>query len=131
MLIPYLDFYDINKTRVKFNGGCLKQDHSTLLFHDGMINFYIVYKITDNLYVSSYPTLENYLFGIVVLTKSAEFDKYRYSSYRIEFDRKEFFSHPSGGTGRNVIIFGVDMSSSTKIDNKKKDVLILGKGPTQ
>ena len=43
----------------------------------------------------------------------------------------DFFSHPSGGTGRNVIIFGVDMSSSTKIDNRKKDILILGKGPTQ
>ena len=40
-----------------------------------------------------------------------------------------FFS--SGGTGRNVIIFGVDMSSSTKIDNKGKDILILGIGPTQ
>ena len=31
----------------------------------------------------------------------------------------------------NIIIFGVDMSSSTKIDNRKKDNLILGKGPTQ
>ena len=30
-----------------------------------------------------------------------------------------------------MIIFGVDMSSSTKIDNRKKDILILGKGPTQ
>ena len=39
--------------------------------------------------------------------------------------------HPSGGTGRDVIIFEVDMSSSTKIDNRKKDILILGKGPTQ
>ena len=42
----------------------------------------------------------------------------------------DFFWHPSSGTGRNVIIFGVDMSSSTKIDNRKKDNLILGKGPT-
>ena len=33
--------------------------------------------------------------------------------------------------GRNVIIFGVDMSSSSHIDNKKKDILIIGKGPTQ
>ena len=33
--------------------------------------------------------------------------------------------------GRNVIIFVVDMSSSTKTDNRKKGVLILGKGPTQ
>ena len=31
-------------------------------------------------------------------------------------------------TGKNVIIFGVDMSSSTKIDNRKKDILILGNG---
>ena len=43
----------------------------------------------------------------------------------------DFFSHPSGGTGKNVIIFGVDMSSSTKIDNRNKDILILEKGPTQ
>ena len=33
--------------------------------------------------------------------------------------------------GKNVIIFGVDMSSSAKIDNRKKDILILGKGPTE
>ena len=33
--------------------------------------------------------------------------------------------------GRNVIIFRVDMSSLTKIDNRKKDILIHGKGPTQ
>ena len=43
----------------------------------------------------------------------------------------EFFSHASGGDGKNVIVFGVDMSSSTKIDNRKKFFLILGKGPTQ
>ena len=35
------------------------------------------------------------------------------------------------GTGINVIIFGVDISSSTKIDNRKKDNLILGEGPIQ
>ena len=33
--------------------------------------------------------------------------------------------------GRNVIIFGVDTSSSSHTDNKKKDILILRKGPTQ
>ena len=30
-----------------------------------------------------------------------------------------------------MIIVGVDMSSSTKIDNRKKDILILGKGTTK
>ena len=65
------------------------------------------------------------------MTKNADIDKYKYSGYGIRFDRHGFFSHPSGGTGRNVIIFGVDMSSSTRIDNRKKDILILAKGPTQ
>ena len=63
--------------------------------------------------------------------KDADIDKYKYSGYGIGFDRHVFFSHPSGETGRNVIILGVDMSSSTKIDNRKKDILILGKGPIQ
>ena len=35
------------------------------------------------------------------------------------------------GVGRDVIIFGVDMSSHPHIDNKKKDIFILGKGPTR
>ena len=34
-------------------------------------------------------------------------------------------------TGRNVIIFRVNMSSSPHIHNKEKDILILGKGTTQ
>ena len=36
-----------------------------------------------------------------------------------------------GSVGKNGIIFGADMSSSVHIDNKRKDTLILGKGPTQ
>ena len=31
----------------------------------------------------------------------------------------------------NVISFGADMNSSIHFDNKKKDILILGLGPTQ
>ena len=41
------------------------------------------------------------------------------------------FSLPDHSVGKNVIIFGVDVSSSVHIDNKGKDILILGKGPTQ
>ena len=43
----------------------------------------------------------------------------------------ELFSLSGSGFGNNVIIFGADMSSPAHIDNKKKDILILGKGPTQ
>ena len=65
------------------------------------------------------------------MSKNADIDKCKYSGYGIAFDIHGSFWFPSTGLGRNAIIFGVDMSSSTKIDNRKKDNLILGKGPTQ
>ena len=54
-----------------------------------------------------------------------------YSGYGIGFDRRSRFSFPIGGFGQNVLIFGVDMSFFANIDNKKKNILVLGKGPTQ
>ena len=36
-----------------------------------------------------------------------------------------------GAWGKNVIIFGDDKRSSVHIDNKDKDILILGEGQTQ
>ena len=132
-LNPQLSYLG-NKTRVEFKGSCLKQDKITYT-HGKIVKIYIVYEISTNFNIiqhfHSYSTLDNCLFGAVSLAKKADVDRYKYSRYRIGFDRHGFFSHPSGGTGRNVIIFGVDMSSSTKIDNKKKDILILDKGPTQ
>ena len=128
-LNPQLSYFS-TKTRVEFKGSCLKQD-KIMYDHGKVVNIYIFYEISKDYDKSNYPKLENCLFGAVVLTKRPDIDKYKYSVYRIWFDRKGFFSHPSDGTGRNVIIFGVDMSSSTKIDNKKKDILILCKGPTQ
>ena len=89
------------------------------------------YEITDNFNVSSYSTLEYCLNGAVKLTKNADIDKYGHSSYAIGFDRHGILSHPSGRTGRKVIVFGADMNSSTKIDNRKKDISILGKDPAQ
>ena len=65
------------------------------------------------------------------MTRNDDIDKYGYSGYGIGFDRKSSFSFPSGGFGKNIITFGVDMRSSAHVDNKKKDILILGKGRTQ
>ena len=55
----------------------------------------------------------------------------RYSSYGTGFDRISSFSFPSGEFGSNILSFGADMSSSTHKDNKKKSILVLGKGLTQ
>ena len=65
------------------------------------------------------------------MTQNTGVDKYKNSGYGIGFDRRLSFSFPSGGFGQNILIFGADMSSSAHIDNKKKDILVLGKGPTQ
>ena len=121
-LNPQLSYFG-SKTRVEFNGSWLKQDKIT--YDNGkVVNIYIVYEISGNLNVSSYSTLENWLF--VSLTTDADIDRYKYFGYGIGFDRHGYFSHPRGETGRNAVIFGVDMSSSRKIDSKKKDILIVG-----
>ena len=69
-------------------------------------------------------------FGGVKLTENFDIDYYKYSGYGIGFDRKGTFSF-GNGSGSNIIIFGVDMSSSPHTDNNKNDILIIGKGPTQ
>ena len=47
------------------------------------------------------------------------------------FDSRSLFSYPGFDRGKNVVIFGVDISSTVHIDNKKKDILVFGEGATQ
>ena len=124
-----MDHYDTSKIRIKFDGSFLNRFPPTIL-HGNIVNIYIVYEITSDYKDINYPTLENCLFGSVKLTKNSDIDKYGYSGYGTGFDRETSFSF-GNDIGKNVIIFGVDTSSSSKIDNRKKDILILGKGPTQ
>ena len=65
------------------------------------------------------------------MTKNIDIDKYKHSGYGIGFDRHGSLSVPGTGLSRNVISFEVDMSSSVKIDNRKKEISISRKGPTQ
>ena len=126
-LTPLIDYLG-NKTRLKFNGSCLKQPKMQYT-HGAIVNIYIVYELGASGSNDSDPTLKNCLFGAVTLTKNI--DKYGYSSYGIRFDRRSSFSFLNGGLGQNVLIFGAGMGSSVHIDNKKKGILVLGKGPTQ
>ena len=84
-----------------------------------VINLYISYLLTPwfrNLDTDF--TLSNCLFGSVKLTKNADPDKYKYSRYSIRFD------------SRSELLFK-NVSSSVHVDNKNKDILILGEGPTK
>ena len=123
-LILELSFYG-TKTRVEFNGSCLKQDKVTHN-HGKIVNIYIFYEISKNHNISSYPTLENCLFGAVSLTKNAHIDQYKYSGYGIGFDRHGEVRF-GNGLGKNCIIFGADLSSSLHANNQKNSILVLGK----
>ena len=90
-----------------------------------------MYEISKTFNISTYLRLENCLFGTACLTKKDDIDEYKYTGYWIGFDRHGFLSHPSDRTSKNLIIFRVYMSSSTKIDNSNKDILVLGKGTIQ
>ena len=99
--------------------------------HGKIVNIYIVYEQGASTSNYNDPTLKNCLFDAVTLTKTTDIERYGYSGYGIGFDRRSSFSFSNGGFGQNLLIFGEDMSSAAHIDNKTKDILVLGKGPTR
>ena len=74
-ITPELNHYG-TKARVKFSGSCLNQDKATYNYGT-IVNIYIVYEKSKNFNISSYPTLENFLFGAVSLTKHVDIDQYK------------------------------------------------------
>ena len=111
---------------MSFNGLCLWKSNISIL--KKVINLYIFYTLGPQLRnLNTDFTLGNCL----KLTKNADLDKYKYTSYGIGFNSRSQSSFTDESYGKNVIIFGADMSSSVHVDNKRKDILILGEGPTQ
>ena len=104
---------------VKFNGHCLINK-----FPDSVkvINLYNSYTLDPwSRDLNTIFTLNNCLFGSLKLTKNADPDKYKYSGCGIRFDSPSEFLLTDGGMGKNVVIFGADMSSSVYIDNKSNE----------
>ena len=73
-LTPLIDYLG-NKIRLKFNGSILRQPKSTYN-HGKVVNIYIVYELGASSSHSDDPTLKNFLFGAVTLTKNADIDNY-------------------------------------------------------
>ena len=72
------------------------------------------------------------------ITKNTDTSKYNYKGYRICFDEGGTFSHriTEGGRthttlGRNVLIFGVDMSFSVHATNRANNIYVMGDGLMQ
>ena len=66
------------------------------------------------------------MFGAISLTESTDIDRYKYSGYGIGFDRHGEFSF-GNGLGKNCIIFGADLSSSSLHANNKINILVRRK----
>ena len=128
-LTPFID-HQGSHVRLKFNKDYLREPNITY-DHGHKVNVYFFYGLGASNSNISDPALKNSLSGAVTLTKNADIEKYGYSDFGIGFDRRSSFTFPGGGFGPNVLIFGVDMNSSAHIDDKQKDILLLGKGPTQ
>ena len=124
MIIPPRLVYDNARIKLNFSGDLLKQDKITYSLGP-IVNIYVVYRLAPRTNNSD-VTLENCPFDAVKLTKNADIDKCKYSGCGIGFDSKGSFSHPSGGFGKNVVIFGADMSSFSHANNKTS-ILLLGK----
>ena len=104
------------------------------VINDNVINIYIVYKLDPITSKDTTFTIQNALFGAMQITKNADTSKYNYKGYGICFDESEEFTHvrkrgnfSDTTDGRNVIIFGVDMSFSKHANNKANNIYVMGK----
>ena len=109
-------------------------DDNDHVIHDNLINIYIVYKLDPITSKDTTFTIQNALFGAMQITKKADTSKYNYKGYGICLDESEEFTHvrkrgnfSDTTDGRNVIIFGVDMSFSKHANNKANNIYVMGK----
>ena len=127
-LSPSIKWYGNPRFCLVFKESCLIQK-ITISNPPNRIKLFTVYESdTWSWDLSSDFTLKDCLFGGVKLAKNAYLDKHVYSGYGIGFDSRPECLLPNGRVGKNVIISGIDMSSSVHIDNKRKAVLIIGIG---
>ena len=152
-IFNYSDYYTMNGIEdTKINLPLLKIDKEVYVLLQGnyfqqnsniiipnnnknIVNIYIVYKLDP---ISSTRntdyTIQNALFGAMKITKNADYSKNNHTGYGLCFDEGGEFGHTikQGNfnrttNARNVIIFGVDMSSSIHATNRANNIYVMGK----
>ena len=152
-IFNYSDYYSMNgiedtKTNlpilknnkeayVLLQGNYFQQNNNIIIPNNNknVINIYVVYKLDPISSASKYRyAIQNALFGAIKITKSADNSKNNYTGYGLCFDEGGEFSHTvrQGNfdrttDARNVIIFGVDMSSSIHATNRVNNIYVMGK----
>ena len=126
------------RIHVHLIGNHFQQNKVIIPNNNNAINIYCVYQL-DSIASSRDTsfTIQNALFGDMQITKNAT-DKNNYKGYGIRFDERSQFGHTiteNGviytSNGRNVLIFGADMSFSAHATNKANLIYLMGDGLTQ
>ena len=134
------DIKNDGRMYVYLSGNHLQQNKVIIPNNDNVINIYCVYEIQS---ISSSRdtsfTIQNSLFGELQITKNAtDNSKNNYKEYGICFDERSQFGHTvtegdftHTTNGRNVLIFGADMSFSVHATNRANHIYLMGEGLTQ
>ena len=133
--LPKLKIDD--ETYVLLQGNYFQQNDNIIIPNNNknVINIYVVYKLDP---ISSTRntdyTIQNALFGAMKITKNADYSKNNYTGYGLCFDEGGEVGHTvkQGNfncttNARNVIIFGVDMSSIIHATNRANNIYVMGK----
>ena len=128
------------RIHVHLIGNHFQQNKVIIPNNNNAINIYCVYEL-DSIASSRDTsfTIQNALFGAMQITKNAtDSDKNNYKGYGICLDERSQFGHiitENGVTytsnGRNVLIFGADMSFSVHATNKANYIYLMGDGLMQ
>ena len=127
------------RMHVYLSGNHFQQNKLIIPNNNNAINIYRVYKLDP--IASSRDTsftIQNALFGAMQITENATNNsKNNYKGYGICFDERSQFGHTvtEGGfthttNGRNVLIFGADMSFSVHATNRANHIYLMGDGLT-
>ena len=125
---------------VYLGGNHFRQNKVIIPNNNNVINIYCVYELQpitasrDTSY-----TIQNALFGAMQITKNpTDNSKNNYKGYGLCFDERSNFSHTitqdgrqRTSNGKNLLIFGADMSSSIHATNRANHIYCFGEGLTQ
>ena len=125
---------------VYLSGNYFKQNKVVIPNNNNVINIYCVYELQPiGASRDTSFTIQNALFGAMQITKDpTNNSKNNYKGYGLCFDERSNFSHTitqdgrqRTSNGKNVLIFGVDMSFSIQATNRANHIYCFGEGLTQ
>ena len=131
------DIKNDGRIYVHLSGNHFQQHKVIIPNNNNIINIYWVYEIQPIASIRDTSfTIQNAFFGAMQTTKDAtDNSKNNYKGYGICFDERSQFDHTitegcfaRTTNGRNVLIFGADMSFSAHATNRANHIYLMGKG---